>query len=85
MEGFTYATYLDVNMGYYHKLLDEDTQEICTIVLPWGKYCYLFLPQGLNVSPDVFQEIIATIFSEFPDVFCYINNILLVTHNNFHD
>ena len=39
MEGFTYATSLDLNMGYYTIRLDPDAQKICTIVLPWGNIC----------------------------------------------
>jgi hydroxypyruvate isomerase len=42
MEGFTFASALDLNMGYYHIKLDHDTdaQKLCTIVFPWliGKY-----------------------------------------------
>ena len=30
MEGFTFATALDLNMGYYHIRLDSDSQKICT-------------------------------------------------------
>ena len=41
MEGFTYATALDLNIGYYTLRLDPNTQRICTIILPWGKYSYL--------------------------------------------
>ena len=36
MEGFTFATALDLNMGYYHIKLDADAQRLCTIV-PMGK------------------------------------------------
>jgi hypothetical protein len=32
MEGFTFASALDLNMGYYHIKLDADAQKICTIV-----------------------------------------------------
>ena len=38
LEGFRWATSLDLNMGYYTIRLDPDSQKICTIVLPWGKY-----------------------------------------------
>ena len=41
LEGFTYATALDLNMGYYTIRLDPDASKICTIILPWGKYSYL--------------------------------------------
>jgi hypothetical protein len=35
MEGFTFASALDINMGYYHIKLDADTQKLCSIVFPW--------------------------------------------------
>jgi hypothetical protein len=40
MEGFSFASDLDLNMGNYHIKLDADVQILCTIVLPWymGKY-----------------------------------------------
>ena len=41
LEGFTYATALDLNMGYYTIRLDPDASKICTIILPWGEYSYL--------------------------------------------
>eukprot|EP00957_Ditylum_brightwellii_P041470 3140247-Ditylum_brightwellii.AAC.1 len=35
MEGFTYATSLDLNMGYYHIKISLKSSTLCTIVLPW--------------------------------------------------
>eukprot|EP00957_Ditylum_brightwellii_P149567 11389527-Ditylum_brightwellii.AAC.1 len=35
LQGFTYATVLDLNMGYCTICLDPDAQKICTIILPW--------------------------------------------------
>ena len=55
MEGFTFATALDLNMGYYTIRLDPDASKICTIIFPWGKYSYLRLPMGVAGSPDIFQ------------------------------
>jgi len=34
LEGFTYATALDLNMGYYTIRLDPDMSRICTIIFP---------------------------------------------------
>ena len=56
LEGFQYATSLDLNMGYYHIELNLRAQEMCTIVLPWGKYRYKRLPMGVANSPDIFRE-----------------------------
>jgi hypothetical protein len=36
VEGFTFASALDLNMGYHIKL-DADAQKLCTIVLTWEK------------------------------------------------
>ena len=38
LEGFQYATSLDLNTGYYHIQLSENESTLCTIILPWGKY-----------------------------------------------
>jgi hypothetical protein len=52
MEGFTFASALDLNMGYNHIKLDADAQKLCTIVLPWhmGKYKDKRLPIGIKIS-----------------------------------
>ncbi len=35
LEGFTYATALDLSMGYYTIRLDPTASEMCTIIFPW--------------------------------------------------
>jgi hypothetical protein len=46
LEGFKYATSLDLNMGYYHIELSPHSKRLCTIVLPFGKYEYQQLATG---------------------------------------
>jgi hypothetical protein len=55
LEGFTYATALDLNMGYYTNRLDPMASKMCTIIIPWGKYSYKRLPMGFGGSEDIFQ------------------------------
>jgi hypothetical protein len=66
MEGFTFASALDLNMGYYHIKLDADTQNLCTIVFPWhiGKYKYKRLPKGIKIAPDVFQNFMSKLVQD---------------------
>ena len=85
MNGFTFATCLDLNRGYYHFVLDSESQKLCSIVLPWGRYSYARLPQGLMVSSDIFQSKMQEIFGKFEDVICYIDNILIYTKGTFHE
>ncbi len=55
LEGFFYATALDLNMGYYTIMLDPTASEMCTIIFSWGKYSYKRLPMGFGGSADIFQ------------------------------
>ena len=38
LDGFQYATSLDLNMGYYHIELSPKSKQLCTLVFPFGKY-----------------------------------------------
>jgi hypothetical protein len=86
LEGFKYATSLDLNMGYYHIKLDPQSRKLCTIVLPWGKYEYDSLPMGLCNSPDVFQEKISTLMSGLEFVRAYIlDDLLIISQSSWKD
>ena len=85
MEGFTYATALDLNMGYYTIRLDGDAQKICTIILPWGKYSYMRLPMGIAGSPDIFQEKMTGLMQELDYVRAYIDDLLIITKSSYED
>jgi hypothetical protein len=56
LEGFTFATALDLNMGYYTIRLDPDASRICTVIFPWEKYSYKRLPMCITDSLDIFQS-----------------------------
>jgi hypothetical protein len=83
LEGFQYATSLDLNMGYYHILLTPNASRLCTVVLPWGKYEYLRLPMGLCNSPDIFQEKMSELMQGLEFARAYIDDLLVVTQGDF--
>ena len=37
LEGFQYATSLNINMRYYHIQLSDNAKKLCTIIIHWGK------------------------------------------------
>jgi hypothetical protein len=79
LEGFMYATSLDLNMGYYHMLLTPFSSRLCTIVLPWGKYEYCRLPMGLSTSPDVFQEKMSELMSGLEFSWACLDDLLILS------
>ena len=85
LEGFTYGTSLDLNMGYYHIELSPDSKKLCTIVLPWGKYEYQRLPMGLCNSPDIFQEKMGNLMQDLEYVRAYIDDLLVITKGDWAD
>jgi hypothetical protein len=85
LEGFQYATSLDLNMGYYHIELSPDSKWLCTIILLWGKYEYQKLPKGLSNSPDIFQEKMSSLMGDLEYVRMYIDDLLITTKSDWQD
>jgi RNase H-like domain found in reverse transcriptase/Reverse transcriptase (RNA-dependent DNA polymerase) len=85
LEGFQYATSLDLNMGYYCIKLYPDSKKLCTLVFPFGKYKMQRLPKGLCKSPDTFQEKMYELFDDFKFIQTYIDNLLTLTKGTFED
>jgi Reverse transcriptase (RNA-dependent DNA polymerase) len=83
LEGFQYATLLDLNMGYYYIELSPYAKQLCTIVLPWGKYKYQCLPMGLCNSPDIFQEKMICLMADLEYVREYIYDLLIITKGTY--
>ena len=85
LEGFTYGTSLDLNMGYYHVHLDPFSRQLCTIVLPFGKFEYQRLPMGLCNSPDIFQEKMFNLMGDLENVRAYIDDLLCLSHSTWEE
>eukprot|EP00804_Cyclotella_cryptica_P003900 CCRYP_015770-RA/>CCRYP_015770-RA protein AED:0.36 eAED:0.40 QI:0/0/0/1/0/0/4/0/335 len=81
LEGFTFATALNLNMGYY----TIDASKICTIIFPWGKYSYLRLPMGIAGSPDIFQSKMTELMATLKFVRAYISDLLCITKGTLED
>ncbi len=85
LEGFTYATALDLNMGYYTIRLDPRVVEMSTIIFPWGKYSYQRIPMGYAGSVDIFQAEMMKLMEALEYVQAYIDNLLVITRGTLED
>ena len=62
-------------MQYYTFELDEESQDLCTIIMPFGKYKYTRLPMGLKCSPNIAQSIMESVLSGIEDADVYTDDI----------
>ncbi len=85
LEGFTFATALDLKLGYYTIRLDADASKICTIIFPWGKYSYKRLPMGIAGSPDFFQAKMMELMESLEYVRAYIDDLICISRNSLKD
>jgi Reverse transcriptase (RNA-dependent DNA polymerase) len=85
MDGFSFCTTMDLNMDFWAIKLDAFSQQLCTIILPWGKYSSLRLPMGLSCYPDIYQEKMSTIFADLETVIVSIDDICIISKGSFHD
>ncbi len=85
LEGFTYATTLDLNMGYYTIRLDPMASKMCTIIFPWGKYSYKRLPMGFGGSADIFQAQIMDLIAALEFVQAYMDDLSIITRETLDE
>ena len=85
LEGFQYDTSLDLNTCYYNIRISQQGSNLCTIILPWGKYRYKRLLMGVSNSQEIFQEKINKMFRGLEFIRPYINDLLMITKGDWSD
>lgn len=62
LEGAKVFSKLDLENGFFHVPVEEDSKKFTSFIVPDGQYEYNFVPFGYCNSPSVFQRYIIVIF-----------------------
>ena len=60
----TKVSKIDVNSGFWTLLMDDQSQLLTTFNTPWGRYCFIKMPFGLNQAQYFFQYYMDTHFQD---------------------
>ena len=80
-KGYEFLTKLDISMQFYTFELDEESKKLCTIVTPFGPYCYNRVPMGLKISPGYAQARMEEVLRGIEEIECYIDDIEVFTNS----
>jgi hypothetical protein len=83
IDGYVFASTLDLHLGFHHVLLSEHASNVFTTVLPWGKYSYVQMPLGYTGAPNVFQHQMDQILGDLPFCACFIDDTAIWTKGSF--
>jgi hypothetical protein len=85
IEGFSFASALDLYMGYYTIRLDPDASKICTIIFPWAKYSYKRLPMDIAGSPDILQGKMLELMKFLEYIRAYLDDPICISKLSLED
>jgi hypothetical protein len=72
---YKFFTKLDFSMQYHTFELDEESQDLCIIITPFGKYKYMRLPMELKCSPGIAQAVMENVLSDIGNANVYIDDV----------
>ena len=72
-----YITVIDFKKSFWQFVLDEESSSLTTFNTPFGRYCYLRMPFGTNVSGDCHQQGIDSICGKLDNVIGIADDLLI--------
>ena len=73
---------IDLIKGFYNIPLNPEDIPKTAVITPFGLFEYLRMPFGLRNAAQTFQRFMNSIFGDLPDVYIYIDDILIASEND---
>ena len=68
---------LDANSGYYQIVLDPESRELTTFIIPLRRFCFIRLIFGITSACEIYQKCMSRLVEGIPGVLCLIDDILV--------
>ena len=75
--GSTIFSKVDIVKAFHHLSIDKRDRWKTCIITPWGLYNFRRLAMGLQNSAQSFQRHLDDVLKGLPNVFCYLDDILV--------
>lgn len=72
---------IDLKLAFQQLVMDEKSQELCTLSTHMGLFRPKRLPYGVASSPALWQQTMDKIFNGMEGVFCFVDGILIAGRN----
>ena len=70
----------DLSSGYWHIKLDKESSLLTTFQTTFGRYRWLRLPFGTNVSSEIFQRKLLEALEGLPGIVCIADDVIVHGH-----
>ena len=70
-------TTVDLKSGYWHVKLDAESSKLTTFATPHGRFRWLRLPFGTNVSAEIFAKRLHDCVHDLPGLICVADDIMI--------
>ncbi|POM59195.1 Pol protein [Phytophthora palmivora] len=77
LEGVTYFSLLNANMGYYARQLAKQCRKYTAFWYPFRKFQYKRLPMGISTASDEYRACMSKILGDLDFVIVYLDDILI--------
>ena len=67
----------DLSSGYWHVKLDSESSILTTFQTTFGRYRWLRLPFGINVSSEIFQRKLLDALDGLPGIVCIADDVII--------